>query len=88
MIDPEHRGSGLGKQVLAAYESWAAQRGARKFHSALVSHHDPGIRFLERSGYVRQRVLESHNAGGQQETVVFFAKTPESDPTEASHVVT
>ncbi|MCZ6856457.1 MAG: GNAT family N-acetyltransferase [Gemmatimonadetes bacterium] len=85
LIDPEHRGAGLGKQVLAGYESWAAQCGARKFHTALVSHHDPGIRFLERSGYVRQRVLENDNAGGQQATVVFFAKTTDSEPTQSTH---
>ncbi len=85
LIDPEHRGVGLGKLVLAEYESWAAQCGARKFHTAVVSHHDPGIRFLERSGYGRQRELEDDAAGARQVTVVFFAKTTDTVPAQSTH---
>ena len=83
LIDPEHRGAGLGKLVLAEYESWATQCGARKFHTAVVSHHDPGIRFLERSGYGRQRELENDDAGARQVTVVFFAKTTDTVPAQS-----
>ena len=88
LIDPGHRAVGLGGCVLSAYESWAAQNGARKFHTALVSHHNPGIRFLEKSGYVRQRELESYDTGGRQATVVFFSKEIESvqTPSTASGV--
>ena len=85
LIDPEHRGAGLGKLVLAEYESWAAQCGAHKFHTAVVSHHDPGIRFLERSGYGRQRELEDDDAGARQVTVVFFAKTTDTVPAQSTH---
>ncbi len=85
LIDPEHRGAGLGKLVLAEYESWAAQCGARKFHTAVVSHHDPGIRFLERSGYGRQRELENDAAGALRVTVIFFAKTTDPVPTPSAH---
>ncbi len=85
LIDPEHRGVGLGKLVLAEYESWAARCGAHKFHTAVVSHHDPGIRFLERSGYGRQRELENDDVGVRGTTVVFFAKTTEPVPTPSTH---
>ena len=82
LIDPDHRGAGLGALVLSEYESWAAKNGAGKFHTALVSHHDPGMRFLERGGYRRQRELEIHKADGRQATVVFFSKTTKSVPAQ------
>ena len=83
LIDPDHRGVGLGKVFLAEYESWAAQCGARKFHTAVVSHHNPGIRFLERSGYGRQRELED-DAGARRVTVVFLAKTTDTVPAQST----
>lgn len=33
LLDPEHRGLGLGTAVLEAYESWAAQQGARQLRA-------------------------------------------------------
>ena len=74
LLDPEHRGAGLGTVVLEAYEGWAAGRGAKRFHTAVVSRHKRGVRFLEQRGYQRQRELQDYDAGARRETVVFFAK--------------
>ena len=53
LLDPRHRGQGLGAAVLAAYEAWAASEGATQLQTAVVTHHAPGVRFLERHGYQR-----------------------------------
>jgi len=80
LLDPSQRGSGLGRVLLREYESWAAQCGARRLHTALVSDHAPGIRFLEASGYARQYEVENYDAGGRRATVVFFSKETEHVP--------
>ncbi len=77
LLDPRQRGSGLGRVLLREYESWAARCGARKLHTALVSHHARGIRFLEASGYARQHEVENYDAGGRRATVVFLSKETE-----------
>ena len=74
LLDPEHRGAGLGTVVLEAYEDWAAGRGAKRFHTAVVSRHKRGVRFLEHRGYRRQRELQDYDAGARRATVVFLAK--------------
>lgn len=74
LLDPERRGAGLGSALLREYESWAAAQGAQRFHTALVSNHDRGIRFLEGQGYERKRSVNDYDAGGQTATVVFFSK--------------
>lgn len=55
LLDPAHRCAGLGSAVLEAYEAWAAAEGAATLRTAVVSHHDPGLRFLARHGYERQQ---------------------------------
>jgi GNAT superfamily N-acetyltransferase len=74
LLDPAHRGSGLGRAFLDEYERWAAQCGARRFHTAVVAHHEPGLRFLQSRGYGRQRESQNYDAGGRRATVVFFSK--------------
>lgn len=76
LLDPEHRGAGLGTVILEAYEDWAVGQGAKRFHTAVVSRHKRGVRFLEDRGYRRQGDLEDYDAGARRETVVFFAKDP------------
>ena len=76
LLDPEHRGAGLGTVALEAYEDWAVGRGAKRFHTAVVSCHKPGIRFLENCGYSEQREIQNYDAGARRATVVLFAKDP------------
>lgn len=74
LLDPAHRGAGLGSAVLDAYEEWATREGARRFQTAVVSQHGPGIGFLERAGYRRTSVLEDSSGGGRSAAIVFFEK--------------
>jgi GNAT superfamily N-acetyltransferase len=79
LLDPRHRGVGLGRAVLEAYESWAATCGAHRLHTALVAHHEGGIRFLETAGYTPQREVKDYDAGGRRASVVFFQKDVRSE---------
>ncbi len=74
LLDPDHRGSGLGPMVLREYEEWAAENGAKRLHTALVSHHERGLQFLDAQGYERHREVGDYDAGGQTARVVFFSK--------------
>jgi GNAT superfamily N-acetyltransferase len=74
LLDPAVRGTGLGRSLLGAYEQWAAIEGARRFRTALVAHHEPGRRFLERAGYEPERTLPDYDAGGRRATVMFFVR--------------
>jgi GNAT superfamily N-acetyltransferase len=79
LLDPRHRGVGLGRAVLEQYESWAAACGARRLHTALVAHHGRGIHFLEAAGYTRRREVKDYDAGGRRASVVFFQKEVRSE---------
>lgn len=79
LLDPRHRGMGLGRAVLAEYESWAAQCGAHRLYTALVAHHRPGICFLEAAGYARRHEVKDYDAGGRRAAVVFFQKDVRSE---------
>ena len=74
LLDPEHRGSGLGKAVLGAFEDWAKGRGAREFRTAVVTHHDAGRRFLSESGYHHEQSVADDPAGASQASILFFTK--------------
>jgi GNAT superfamily N-acetyltransferase len=74
LLDPAHRGHGLGTLVLEAYERWAAAEGAVRLHTALVAHHAPGVRFLERHGY--RRVSGSGGMDPPQGVIRFSKAAP------------
>jgi GNAT superfamily N-acetyltransferase len=75
LLDPGHRGHGLGTAALAAYESWARDQGAREFRTAVMAHHADGRRFIEQAGYSSTRTIDDYNAGARNASVLFFAKT-------------
>jgi GNAT superfamily N-acetyltransferase len=74
LLEPAHRGRGLGSRLLAAYETWARTQGAQQFRTALVAHHHAGIQFLERAGYTRESALADYDAGATRPTILFLAK--------------
>jgi GNAT superfamily N-acetyltransferase len=74
LLDPAVRGRGLGAATLLAYEAWARGQGATGFRTAVVSHHTPGLRFLERAGYERETSLPDYDAGGRRASVIFLRK--------------
>ena len=75
LLDPSSRGSGFGPSFLSAFEAWSVTHGAKKIRTALVSHHDRGLRFLERAGYERRESFENYSAGSRVSTIQFFEKT-------------
>lgn len=74
LIDPAHRGNGLGTRVLDAYEAWCGSQESRTFRTAVVAHHDRGARFLEGCGYHREGALDNYAAGSRVATIQFFEK--------------
>jgi len=81
LLDPAHRGSGLGGSLLEAFERWAAAEGASRLRTAVVGHHTAGLAFLERRGYARESALTDYDAGGRRASVVFLVKpVPQGAP--------
>jgi len=74
MLDPEHRNKGLGGQLMMAFERWCHKSGAQRFRTAIVTHHESGIRFLERSGYAPERTVDGYNAGSDVFSIRFYTK--------------
>lgn len=77
LLDPEHRGKGLGRAALSAYETWARTAGAREFRTAVMAHHDGGRAFIEHAGYSTIRSIDDYDAGARRTAVVFYAKSVE-----------
>ena len=74
LLQPSARGGGLGRDALTAYEAWARSQGAQAYRTAVVSHHEKGIRFLESAGYRRESTLPDYDAGGRRAGVIFLVK--------------
>lgn len=72
LLDPEHRGRGVGTEVLGAFERWAAAEGATSLRTAVVARHEAGIRFLTRQRY--DRVADGP---GPAAPIAYFEKTLE-----------
>ena len=47
----DHRGRGIGTQLLKALESWARRKGLRRIECAAFSNNTTGIRLYRRLGY-------------------------------------
>lgn len=74
LLDPAVRGRGVGAATLVAFESDLARRGMRRFRTAVVAHHAPGLRFLERAGYRAVSRVEGYEAAVSRPTVVVLEK--------------
>lgn len=60
IVDPEHRGQGVGRGLVAAVEAWARRRGLRliavRSNVARIESHP----FYERLGYVRAKTQHAY----------------------------
>ena len=83
LLDPEVRGTGLGSAVLAAFECWAADRGARTFRTAVPGDHAAGRAYLRKAGYVTEEILDGYAAGSRTTNIVFYTKTVLRDAAHA-----
>jgi ribosomal protein S18 acetylase RimI-like enzyme len=52
-VDPEHQTHGVGKNIMAGAERYAAERGGRRMKISVVNVREPLIGWYERQGYVR-----------------------------------
>jgi len=53
VVDPAHRGGGVGAMLVSAAEAWARERGAESLHLTTALHREGAHRFYERVGYER-----------------------------------
>jgi RimJ/RimL family protein N-acetyltransferase len=74
LLDPGHRGKGLGAAALTEFENWSGRLGATKLRTAIVAHHEDGVAFAYRAGYRPDKTLEDYDAGSRQARVLFFEK--------------
>ncbi len=56
-VSPDRRGMGLGRELMAAAESWIDQQGMPKLQLMVRADNGAVIEFYERLGYVDQRVV-------------------------------
>ncbi len=60
IVDPEHRGQGLGRGLVAAVETWARQRGLRLIAVRSNITRTESHPFYERLGYVRTKTQHAY----------------------------
>ncbi|HEX7240580.1 MAG TPA: GNAT family N-acetyltransferase [Longimicrobiaceae bacterium] len=51
VVDPAHRGGGVGAALMAEAEAWARERGAAAVHLTAATHREGAHRFYRRMGY-------------------------------------
>jgi GNAT superfamily N-acetyltransferase len=56
-VYPEHRGRGVGEQLVAAFLAWAAGRGAQRASVAAYAANEGAQRFYARHGFVPRSVV-------------------------------
>jgi ribosomal protein S18 acetylase RimI-like enzyme len=56
-VDPQHRGTGLGRRLMAAAEDWLTAQGAPKLQLMVRAENTAALAFYERLGLERQEVV-------------------------------
>lgn len=51
VVDPAHRGGGVGAALMSAAEAWAREQGAGSIHLTTALHREGAHRFYRRVGY-------------------------------------
>ena len=75
LLDPAHRGAGLGRAALQAVETWAVAQGAGRLRTAVVAHHGDGISFVQAAGFAEEATLADYDAGARRASVYFYSKS-------------
>lgn len=52
VVDPDHRGRGVGRALLAALADWARGRGVRRLQLLADGNNGPALAFYERLGWL------------------------------------
>ncbi len=69
-VSPQARGQGLGSQLIAAVEEWAARQGAVYARLEVVPDNAPAIALYRRLGYVDTALLGELLPDGRRELVM------------------
>jgi ribosomal protein S18 acetylase RimI-like enzyme len=56
-VDPERRGSGLGRSLMAAAQDWLTNKGAPKLQLMVRADNEAALGFYQRLGLERQDVI-------------------------------
>ena len=51
VVDPDHRGRGVGRALLAALADWASSRGVRRLQLLADGNNGPALAFYDRLGW-------------------------------------
>ena len=51
VVDPDHRGRGIGRALLAALADWASSRGVRRLQLLADGNNGPALAFYDRLGW-------------------------------------
>ena len=60
VVDPEHRGKGIGRRLVEAVERWAEQRGLKQIAVRSNVTRQESHPFYERLGYVRAKTQHAY----------------------------
>jgi len=52
VVDPDHRGRGIGRALLAALADWASSRGVRRLQLLADGNNGPALAFYDRLGWL------------------------------------
>ncbi len=74
LLDPAVRGRGLGRRLMAAFERWAAGRGARRVMLSVVHENASALRFWAAIGYRKERELPPAQFGRKTHARTEFVK--------------
>jgi ribosomal protein S18 acetylase RimI-like enzyme len=73
-VDPDRWGEGVGSELLAALEAWAADRGAERMVCSALADNAVAVGFLESRGFERTREVEAA-VGGETTAEYEFEKS-------------
>ncbi|MEX0690536.1 MAG: GNAT family N-acetyltransferase [Gemmatimonadales bacterium] len=74
LLDPAHRGFGVGSAWFAEWCTWAASEGARGVRTAVTSDDARAERHLIRLGFTEENRVADYDAGGRRPTIVFYRR--------------
>ena len=70
LLDPQHRGQGLGQQVYRAFELWVSQQGAQRVYLGVVEHNPSAYHFWQRMGFEAVELQPSRSFGKVEQVVI------------------
>ncbi len=57
VVDPAHRGQGIGRALMNAMAGWAVEQGATRLQLLADSNNQPGLAFYQRLGWQKTALI-------------------------------